>query len=286
VKGNRADTVGACIQQTLWWRQLQILHLTKNMCVGPEPDEREFVQWQLEVGEGRHTDNEGNITIPPQFHCAQNTVDCLIETIYPMLQTLNPGDPMNDKYFSARTILSARNNEVDDLNLKLLNDFPGEIKEFYSADTVVDGTDDGDLNMYPTEYLNSINMSGLPLATLKLKIGVPVMVMRNLAPLDGVCNGTRGIVTKMMNRVVEIRLISGSCAGNLFLVPRIKMETTKMDIPFIICRLQLPLRLAFAMSINKSQGQSVENVGLDLRSSVFGHGQFYVAISRVTSCKR
>ena len=46
---------------------------------------------------------------------------------------------------------------------------------------------------------------------------------------------------------------------------------------------QFPVRLCFAMTINKSQGQSVNHVGIDARSAVFTHAQFYVAISGVTS---
>ena len=285
VKGNRADTVGACMQRATWWKHLEILHLTQNMRVGEEQEEREFANWQQEVGEGKHTNNEGDISIPPKFHCTQNTVECLIATIYPNLHNLLPAQGTNDRFFSERIILSARNSEVDELNLLMLNDFPGQIREYYSADTVAD-FEDGDNDMYPAEYLNSIDISGLPLATLKLKVGVPVMVMRNLAPSDGVCNGTRGIVTQLSNTVVEIRLIGGSHGGEKFFVPRIKMDSTKPDIPFTLRRLQFPLRLAFAMSINKSQGQSVKHVGLDLRSPVFTHGQFYVGISRATSCNR
>ena len=51
-------------------------------------------------------------------------------------------------------------------------------------------------------------------------------------------------------------------------------------------KLQFPLRLAFCMSINKAQGQSVKYVGLDFRTEVFTHGQFYVAVSRATSAHR
>ncbi|KAI8523384.1 hypothetical protein RHMOL_Rhmol13G0069100 [Rhododendron molle] len=48
-------------------------------------------------------------------------------------------------------------------------------------------------------------------------------------------------------------------------------------------RCQFPIRLAYAMTINKSQGQSVKFVGVDLCTSVFSHGQLYVALSRCTS---
>ena len=55
------------------------------------------------------------------------------------------------------------------------------------------------------------------------------------------------------------------------------------QVPFKLKRVQFPVRLCFAMTINKSQGQSVNHVGIDARSAVFTHGQFYVAISQVTS---
>jgi ATP-dependent exoDNAse (exonuclease V) alpha subunit len=137
--------------------------------------------------------------------------------------------------------------------------------------------------MYPVEYLNSINVSGLPLAKLSLKVGCPVMVLRNLNPQEGVCNGSRGIITRMANRVIEVRLLTGDNAGQHVFIPRLKIEPTNAQIPFQLCRLQYPLRLSFSMTINKSQGQSLNRVGLDFRTPIFAHGQFYVAISRATS---
>jgi hypothetical protein len=66
------------------------------------------------------------------------------------------------------------------------------------------------------------------------------------------------------------------------------MTLTPSDspLPFTLKQRQFPVRLAFSMTINKSQGQSVKNVGLDLRTPVFTHGQLYVALSRVTSSQR
>jgi ATP-dependent exoDNAse (exonuclease V) alpha subunit len=66
-------------------------------------------------------------------------------------------------------------------------------------------------------------------------------------------------------------------------IPRITLYTRKSDLTFILARRQFPVRLSFAMTINKSQGQSVRHVGIDLRTPVFTHGQLYVALSRATT---
>ena len=64
------------------------------------------------------------------------------------------------------------------------------------------------------------------------------------------------------------------------MLPRIKLSTTEGELPFILSRKQFPIRLCFAMTINKAQGQSLDMVGIDLRVPVFTHGQLYVALSR------
>jgi ATP-dependent exoDNAse (exonuclease V) alpha subunit len=112
------------------------------------------------------------------------------------------------------------------------------------------------------------------------------MVLRNMDPANGVCNGTRGILTRMNTHVVEIRLLGGENAGQKIFLPKVKLSPSDALLPFPLQRIQFPLRLAFSMTINKSQGQSVKHVGLDLRSPVFTHGQFYVAVSRATSVHR
>ena len=67
------------------------------------------------------------------------------------------------------------------------------------------------------------------------------------------------------------------------LLPRIQLSTTEGELPFILNRKQFPIRLCFAMTINKAQGQSLDVVGVDLRIPVFTHGQLYVALSRATN---
>ena len=136
---------------------------------------------------------------------------------------------------------------------------------------------------YPSEYLNEINCSGLPLAKLELKVGCPIMVLQNLDVANGVCNGSRGILTRCSNRVLEMELITGDFAKKKVFIPRTCNVPTDEQVAFKFTRRQFPVCLYFAMTINKSQGQTVKYVGLDLRRPVFTYGQFYVGVSRVTS---
>jgi ATP-dependent DNA helicase PIF1 len=159
-----------------------------------------------------------------------------------------------------RPILSARNDDVDELNHRILCDFPGEEKVYLSADSIKEDTADPDtVLMYPTEYLNMITASGLRLHKLVLKIGSPVMVLHNLNPLEGVCNGSRGIITQMTHRVLELQLLGGDHDGQLVFLPRIKCYPTIAELPYQLCRLQFAVQNAFSTSVNKAQGQSLSH---------------------------
>ena len=78
-------------------------------------------------------------------------------------------------------------------------------------------------------------------------------------------------------------MLGGDFDGQLRVIPRIKLSAIDTSLGIALSRKQFPVRLCFVITINKSQGQSFEAVGVDLRSPVFSHGQFYVAALRVTS---
>jgi ATP-dependent exoDNAse (exonuclease V) alpha subunit len=155
--------------------------------------------------------------------------------------------------------------------------FPGDEHVYSSRDSVEQGDNE---HQYPMEYLNSISLGTLPQSQLHLKVGVPLILLRNINPEQGLCNGTRLRLVHMSSRVLRVRIITGPAKGQLAFIPRIRLTTTDTQLPFQLLRVQFPVRLAFAMTINKSQGQSLGYVGLDLRSPVFSHGQFYVGVSR------
>ena len=138
------------------------------------------------------------------------------------------------------------------------------------------------------EFLNSLNSFGLPLAHLELKLGCPIILLRNLDHKHGLCNGSRATVVQMSNCVLQVRLLGGNHDGENVFIPRITLSPPIHGLDFTIHlkQRQFPVQLAFAMTINRSQGQSVAHVGVDLRMPAFAHGQLYVAFSRVTTSDR
>lgn len=134
---------------------------------------------------------------------------------------------------------------------------------------------------FPEEYLNSVDISGLPPHKLILKPGTPILLLRNIDPRNGLCNGTRLICKSLGRNIIQAEIATGPQAGKAVLIPRIVLISDSEQAGVEFRRRQFPVRLAFAMTINKSQGQTFEKVGICLTSSVFCHGQLYVALSRV-----
>ena len=107
------------------------------------------------------------------------------------------------------------------------------------------------------------------------------MLLRNLDPIHGLYNGTRLILIRALRRVLECQVLreDDNADDNTVFIPHMGLEASKEDYPVPLRRVQFPVHLAYSMTINKSQGQTVQHVGLDLCTPVFAHGQLYVALS-------
>ncbi|UYV75648.1 hypothetical protein LAZ67_13000844 [Cordylochernes scorpioides] len=268
-RASRAEIVAACIKQSKLWPLFVILRLTQNMRAGI--DAQSFSQWLLKVGDGDlPTDQQGLISLPES--CIFHGVD-LVQEIF--------GSSYGDiTALSQSVILTPKNTDSLEINEKVLDRLPNRSQCFLSVDSV-ECENVEEQNNYPTEFLNSLTPTGMPPHRLNLKIGAIVMLLRNLNPKQGLCNGTRMVIQRMRSHVLEAQILTGTKVGQTVLVPKISLAPSDTNLPFILKRRQFPLRLAFAMTINKAQGQTFARVGLLLHEPVFTHGQLYVAFSRV-----
>ncbi|XP_053598600.1 uncharacterized protein LOC128668828 [Microplitis demolitor] len=255
-RGTRADEVKACLKSSVLWPHVNVLSLKINMRVHIQHDLRaeEFSKLLIDIGNGQISEVDGRISIPDNLGDIVDDLTTLTDKIYPDINKIGVNC---SSWLKERAILTPTNDSANSINNYLIEKLSTNQMKYKSIDTVVEVDD---AVHYPVEFLHTLNPPGIPSHILNLKIGAPIMLLRNLNP-PKLCNGKH--------------------EGEVVFIPRIPLVPS--DYHFNFKRLQFPVRVCYAMTINKAQGQSLKLAGVDLRHDCFSHGQFYVACSRVSS---
>ena len=276
-KSTPADEINACLKKSVIWEHVKIIKLITNMRAQISGDEKaqEFSEKLLQIGEGTYPidENTGQITLTNELCNVVETPEQLINEVYPSIAE----NYTNSEWLRERIILATKNDIVNDINNIIQEMIPGEEKIYTSIDTM---TDEEESVNFPTEFLNSLNVPGMPLHCLKLKVGSPIILLRNLNS-PKLCNGTRLCIKQLHNNIIEANIMTGKGKGQIVFIPRIPLISNGLS--FTFKRLQFPVKLAYSMTINKAQGQTFQYCGVDLKEPCFAHGQLYVACSRVGS---
>ncbi|XP_032458064.1 uncharacterized protein LOC116738693 [Nasonia vitripennis] len=216
------------------------------------PQEIQFAKFLLDVGDGKLNDSDDVLNIdhfPP--NCIIPSEVDIVDDIY--------GNIFAKKEYRKSinyAILSARNADVKEINERVVNLLDKTTEKVYTSIDSTENCDNAgfDNALLSIEYLNIWSPPSLPPYELKLRLNCVVILIRNLNAIK---------------------------KGEIIFINRITLYSSETDYPFIFKRRQFSIKVAFAMTINKAQGQTFEKIGIDLRRAVFNHGQLYVALSRV-----
>ncbi|XP_063918640.1 uncharacterized protein LOC135134004 [Zophobas morio] len=188
-----------------------------------------FAQTWLQIGDGNYPTVDSKIIILPSLGAVVKSLTELTNKVYPDINNIKV-KPID--WICERAVLTLKNDRAASINDVLLKSFEGEEIQYKFVDSP----------------------AALPRHNVTLTVGPPVMLLRNLNS-PKFCNGTRLQITAFHRNVVEATIITGCAQGENVFIPRLPLIPS--EYPFEFKRLQFPLKVCFAMTINKAQGQTL-----------------------------
>jgi len=177
-KGTPADEIKACLKTSLLWNYTRTVTLSQNMRVslGADNNVGNFSDILLEIGDGRFPQNvNGEIKLINELCNVVQSADDLINAVYPNILT----NYRDLTWLTERAILATKNENVEGINTKILSMLPDEPFVYESVDTNVE---EADAVHFTDEVLNTLNPPGMPPHRLLLKVGTPIILLRNMDP--------------------------------------------------------------------------------------------------------
>ncbi|KAL6870842.1 hypothetical protein ACP4OV_014690 [Aristida adscensionis] len=167
-----------------------------------------FAEYLLRIGGGSEPINsEGDVELREGLSVPYTGQDddlaALIDFVFPSLED----NKTDSNYITSMAILSTKNDCIDKINMKMIMMFHGEERVYHSFDSAIDDPN----NYYSSDFLNTLTPNGLPPHVLKLKKNCPVILLRDINPANGLCNGTRLVVRDFQKNVIDAESVGAAC---------------------------------------------------------------------------
>ncbi|XP_010669963.1 uncharacterized protein LOC104887074 [Beta vulgaris subsp. vulgaris] len=218
-KKRREEQIDASLVRCKIWPTLQKIKLCENMRAKSDP---QFCEFLLRIGNGTEPQTINDIVkLPPSmivlYIDETTSLNTLIKSVFVDLNMA----AINPNAITKLAILTPKKQSVDDINKILIDKFPGNAIIYHSFDKTIDLI----AQEHHEDFLNSLTLNGLPPQTLVLKPNCPVILLRNIDPSKGLCNGTRLICRRLDKIVIDAEIVVGYHRGKRVFIPKDSFTT-------------------------------------------------------------